>query len=142
MAGTHDKDWFTFSVMGGQSITITTTVPLISVLTATEISLFTSAADAANNTNPLTSTSGSLNWVSPSTLTTQSLWTLVRNPYSAIQSSYCDAFYFTDLILSGKIDNADTRKTVITGTNRSVTGAVISPLPPLSYEIYLPLVLK
>jgi uncharacterized repeat protein (TIGR01451 family) len=128
-AGTHDKDWFTFSVGAGQAFTVSTTLPAGSILTTTEIALFTSSVSAQAGTNPAaTTTSGDLGWVAAGSPATQTLWVRVVNPYAEAQDPsnyFCDVLYQIALRLGGSLDNAGTLKTAEGGAARTLTYTLV-----------------
>jgi uncharacterized repeat protein (TIGR01451 family) len=112
-AGTHDKDWFTFTVSAGQAFTVSTTIPGGSILTTTEIALFTSYATAVTGTDSVAAdvtTSGDLGWVADSSPATQTFWVRVVNPSAADQDpsdSFCDVVYQIALRLGGSLENSE-----------------------------------
>ncbi len=128
-AGTHDKDWFTFVVGGGQVFTVSTTLPAGSILTTTEIALFTSSVAAQMGTHPAAiTTGGDLGWVAPSSPAAQTFWVRVVNPYAASQDpsdSFCDVIYRIALRLGGSLDNDDTAKSGVAGPGRAVTYTLV-----------------
>ncbi|MFQ5578964.1 MAG: hypothetical protein ACE5G8_18455, partial [Anaerolineae bacterium] len=71
-------------------------------------------------------TGGQVSWTAPATATHQSVWALVRNPYAAGQTSFCDAAYRVELAApGGNLDNPDTYKTAVTGPNRTITYTIV-----------------
>ncbi len=108
-AGTLDKDWFSFTVGAGQVFTVSTTMPISpeSILTTTEIALFTSSTTA----NPvITTRSGDLGWVAASSPATQTFWVRVVNPYADNQdptNHFCDVIYHIALRLGGSLNNSE-----------------------------------
>jgi len=126
--GTHDKDWFVLSVPAGQVFTLSATLPATSVLTTTEISLFTSTADAQNDTPAASSSSSELGWSAGASPATQSFWVRVRNPFAANQNpanNFCDVIYNLKLGYPGNLDNSGTFKLATTGPNRTLTYTVV-----------------
>jgi uncharacterized repeat protein (TIGR01451 family) len=125
--GTHDKDWFVFSLAAGQVFTLSTTIPATSVLTMTEISLFTSTTGAQSDNPAASSLSGQLGWSAALSPATQLMWARVRNQFAAGQepaNNFCDALYEVTLKYPGNLDNADTLKLAATGPNRTLTYTV------------------
>ncbi len=124
-AGTHDKDWFTFSVGAGQVFTVSTTLPAGSILTTTEIALFTSSEAADAGTNPAAvTTSFDLGGVAASSPATQTFWVRVVNPYAEFQDpshNFCDVLYEIALRLGGSLDNSGTLKLAEAGEDRTLT---------------------
>jgi uncharacterized repeat protein (TIGR01451 family) len=127
--GTHDKDWFSFSVGAGQVFTVSTTIPGGSILTTTEIALFTSYSEAISGTNPAAvTTSGNLGWVAAGSPATQTFWVRVVNPYAAVQdpsNNFCDVLYQIALRLGGSLDNPDTRKVAEAGPDHTLTYTLV-----------------
>ena len=128
-AGTHDKDWFTFTVQAGQVFTVSTTLPAGSILTTTEIALFTSSVAAQIGTNPAAvTTGGDLGWVAAGSPATQTFWVRVVNPYAYSQNrtnDFCDVVYHIALRLGGSLNNADTLKSGEAGPGRTVTYTLV-----------------
>jgi uncharacterized repeat protein (TIGR01451 family) len=128
-AGTHDKDWFTFTVGAGQVFTVSTTMPAESILTTTEIALFTSSVAAQMGTHPAAvTTSGDLGWVAAGSPATQTLWVRVVNPYAAVQDpthNFCDVIYHIALRLGGSLDNSGTLKSAEAGPGRTLTYTLV-----------------
>jgi uncharacterized repeat protein (TIGR01451 family) len=130
--GTHDKDWFEFTVLAGQVFTLSTTMPtnvltLTNQLTTTEISLFTSTTTALSD-NPAYTSTNELGWVAPGSPVTQTFWARVRNPYAFSQDpseSFCDVIYNVELRLLGDLDNPGTQKLAEAGAGRTLTYTLI-----------------
>ncbi len=124
-AGTHDKDWFSFTVGAGQAFAVSTTPG--GTLTTTEIALFTSFASAQAGTNPAaTTTGGDLGWNAAGSPATQTFWVRVVNPYAADQSGdFCEVKYRIALRLGGSLDNASTIKSAEAGPARTVTYTLV-----------------
>ena len=135
--GTHDKDWFTFTVGAKQVFTVSTTIPSGSILTTTEIALFTSSTTALTGTNPAASThSGELGWVAANSPATQTFWVRVENPYAEFQDpshNFCDVRYQIALRLGGSLDSSKKSAAAGLGTITytialSNTGEMLSPV--------------
>ncbi len=127
-SGTHDKDWFIFTVPAGQVLTLSTTIPATSVLTMTQISLFTSTDRALGDHPSATSLSGELGWTALTSPVTQSLWARVRNPFAGSQNdanNFCDVIYNMKLGYLGDLDNPGTLKLAQTGPNRALTYTIM-----------------
>lgn len=121
LLGTHDKDWFYFSAPAGQVFTLSTSIPAASVLTTTQISLFTSTQTAYSDSPAANSLSGKLAWTSPAA---QTFWVRLRNPFSDIQVStndFCDVIYQLTLEFAGNLDHSGTHKLAEAGPNRTIT---------------------
>ena len=126
--GTHDKDWFEFTVTAGQVFTVSTSIPQGSVLTTTQISLFTSTTSAYSDHPAASTLSGELGWVAPGSPVTQTFWVRVVNPHSDIQdpqNNFCDYIYDIDLTLQGNLNHAGTLKTAAVGSGRSITYTIV-----------------
>jgi uncharacterized repeat protein (TIGR01451 family) len=127
-SGTHDKDWFIFTVPAGQVFTLSTIIPTTSVLTMTQISLFTSTDTAQSDSPAAISSSGELGWTASISPVTQSFWARVRNPFAAGQDDtnhFCDVIYNIKLIFPGDLNNPDTLKSGQVGPNRTLTYTIM-----------------
>jgi len=126
--GTHDKDWFNFTVSAGQPFTLSTTIPAASILTTTEISLFTSAGAAQSDLPAASSTGGQLSHTAAAGPPLQLFWVRVRNPFAAAQNdtnSFCDVQYRLSMILPGKLDTPGSLKLAAGGPNRTLTYTLV-----------------
>jgi uncharacterized repeat protein (TIGR01451 family) len=134
--GTHDKDWFEFTVLAGQGFTLSTTIPptvltMTNILTQTEISLFTSTTTALSDSPAYSSTQAGTNelgWIASSSPATQTFWARVRNPSAASQdpsNNFCDVAYNIQLRLVGTLAHSGTLKNAEAGPGRTLTYTLI-----------------
>jgi len=104
-------------------------MPPGSILTTTEIALFTSSAAAHSGTSPATvTTSGELSWVAAGSPATQTFWVRVVNPYAESQDPteyFCNVLYHITLRLGGSLNNPDTYKSAEAGPGRTVTYTLV-----------------